>query len=353
LFADDFETNSAVRWIVNSADGGFDSFAEFAYDYSQVFVPPAPGGSSTLGLRFRLNELTGAPRNAISASPLDLNLEGDYRLKFNLWINYNGPMFNGGAGSTLHATAGVGTTADHANLATSAISDGIWFGMSGDGGSTLAVGDCNAYVAIDLLNDDSGVYAAGTGAANSGIRNTPHPFFAVWGNIPAPAAQLANHPGQTGISGPGNLGVSWHTVVVTKATNAVTLAIDGVVVATVPAETAVLATNVFVGLQDLFPGAAGVPEMAFGLVDNLRIETFTAAPAAPITITSINLVGANVEITFTGPVAAASSFKLTSASSVDGTYAEDNSATVEDLGAGSYKSTTPVNGAVRFYRIKF
>jgi hypothetical protein len=124
-------------------------------------------------------------------------------------------------------------------------------------------------------------------------------------------------------------------------------------VATVPAESAVLSTNVFVGLQDLFPGAAGVPEMAFGLVDNLRIETFAAAPAAPITITSINLVGANVEITFTGPVAAASSFKLTSASSVDGTYAEDNSATVEDLGAGSYKATTPVNGAVRFYRIKF
>jgi hypothetical protein len=163
----------------------------------------------------------------------------------------------------------------------------------------------------------------------------------MWGNIPAPAAQLASHPGQTGISGPGNLGVSWHTVVVTKATNAVTLAIDGIVVATVPSETAVLSTNVFVGLQDLFPGAAGVPEMAFGLVDNLRVETFAAAPAAPITITGINVTGGNVEITFTGPDTAASAFK------------HDNSAAIESLGVGSFRATTALNGVARFYRIRF
>jgi hypothetical protein len=78
-----------------------------------------------------------------------------------MWINYNGPMFDGGSGSTMHLTAGVGTLPDHANLATSAVSDGIWFGASGDGGSTLAVGDVDAYAATTLFNDDAGVYAAG------------------------------------------------------------------------------------------------------------------------------------------------------------------------------------------------
>ena len=36
---------------------------------------------------------------AISVSPADLNLTGDYRLKFKGWINYNGPLFDGGSGS--------------------------------------------------------------------------------------------------------------------------------------------------------------------------------------------------------------------------------------------------------------
>jgi hypothetical protein len=94
--------------------------------------------------------------------------------------------------------------------------------------------------------------------------------------------------------------------------------------------------------------------MAFGLVDNLRVETFAAAPLAPITITSIKLVGGNVEITFTGPASAAvSAFKLTSAGTVNGTYNDDNSATLESLGAGSFKATAALNGSAQFYRIKF
>ncbi len=348
LFADDFETNSAVRWLVNSADGGADSAADFGYDYSQLYVPSAPGGSSTKGLRFRLNEASGA-LNAVSASPLGLNLPGDYRLRFNMWINYNGPMFDGGSGSTMHLTAGVGTLPDHANLATSAVSDGIWFGASGDGGSTLAVGDVDAYAATTLFNDDSGVYAAGTGAANGGIRRTTHPYYALWGNIPAPAAQLANYPSQTGTSGSGNLGVSWHTIVITKATNAVTWVIDGIRIATVPADSTPLSTNVFVGFQDLFPGLSGTPAMSFVLVDNLRVETYLSGP---IIVTDIKIVGSNVEITFTGPAeVSASAFKLQSAATVGGAYSDDNSAVVTPLGSGTFKATT-APGANHFYRIK-
>lgn len=347
LFSDTFETDSSANWVTNSNDGFFDSAADFAYDYSQLFVPPVPGGSTTKGLRFRLNEQTGAQRNAVSASPLNLNLPNDYRLKFKAWINYNGPMLDGGVGSTMHLTTGVGTTPDHANWAFYGASDGVWFDCDGDGGSTFAAGDLNAYVAATLEDDLSGVYAAGT---NDNPRSTGNSYYSLWGNLPAPAAQLANFPGQTGVSQPGNMGEAWHTFVITKATNAVTLVIDGIPIATVPADATPLSTNVFVGFEDLFAGASDNPAMSFVLIENLRVETYVSAP---ILIGGIKISGATVEVNFTGPTTAApSDFKLQSSGTVNGAYADDNSAVITSLGAGSFKATTAVNGSSRFYRIK-
>ncbi|MEO5803942.1 MAG: hypothetical protein ABIR24_10455, partial [Verrucomicrobiota bacterium] len=169
-------------------------------------------------------------RNAISISPLGLNLTGDYRLKFNMWINYNGPMLDGGAGSTFHMNAGVGTTADHANLDNFGTPDGIWFSVDGDGGSTFVAGDANAYIGSDLQADESGVYAA----TNALPRSTTTTFYSLWGNIPAPATQLANYPSQSGTSQSGNMGVAWHSVVITKVADSVTWVIDGITIATVP-----------------------------------------------------------------------------------------------------------------------
>ncbi|HXJ74861.1 MAG TPA: hypothetical protein VNM37_18540, partial [Candidatus Dormibacteraeota bacterium] len=324
-----------------------DSHTDFAFDYSSLYVPPVPGGSSTKGLRFRLNELTGAVRNAVSASPQGVNLTGDYRMKFKGWINYNGPMFDGGAGSTMHMTAGAGTTPDHANWALYGASDGAWFDVDGDGGSTFAVGDTSAYVASTLQDDLSGVYAAGT---TDNPRATTHPYYSIWGNIPAPPAQLANFPSQTGTAQPGNMGESWHTFVVTKATNAVTWIIDGILVATVPADATPLGTNVFVGFEDLFNGASGNPAMSFVVIDNFRVETYVDAP---IIISRIARVGGNVEISFTGPNTTPGSFKLQSSSSVNTGYADDNTANIISVGTGSFKATTAASGSPSFYRIKY
>lgn len=347
LFSDNFETDSSVNWTTNSNDGFVDSAADFAFDYSQLFVPPVPGGTSTKGLRFRLNEQFG-PVNAVSASPAILNLPTDYRLKFKGWVNYNGPMLDGGSGSTMHLTAGVGTTPDHANAGFYSASDGIWFDCDGDGGSTFLVGDTSAYVASTLQGDLSGVYAAGT---NDNPRSTGNPYYSLWGSIPAPPAQLANFPTQTGISQPGNMGEAWHTFVITKATNAVSWVIDGIPVATVPADSTPLSTNVFVGFEDLFAGVlSGNPPMSFVLIENLRVETFVSAP---IIITNIRIVGANVEVTFSGPATAVpGDFKLQSASVVNGTYADDNSASITALGSGLFKAMTALNGPARFYRIR-
>jgi hypothetical protein len=347
LFSDNFDTDSSANWVTNANDFFADSGADFAYDYSQLFVPPVPGGTGTKGLRFRLNAISGAV-NAVSASPAVLNLPTDYRLKFKAWINYNGPMLDGGAGSTMHLTAGVGTTPDHANAAFYSASDGIWFDCDGDGGSTFAVGDTSAYIANTLQDDLSGVYAAGT---NDNPRSTGNAYYSLWGSISAPAAQLANFPTQTGVSQPGNMGEAWHTFVVTKATNAVSWVIDGIPIATIPADATPLSTNVFVGYADLFSGTlSSSPPMSVVLIENLRVETFVSAP---IVVTNIRIVGANVEVTFSGPTTAVpGDFKLQRSATVNGTYADDNSANIISVGSGLFKATTAQSGSAGFFRIK-
>jgi hypothetical protein len=256
-------------------------------------------------------------------------------------------MLDGGSGSTYHLSAGVGTTPDHANAAFFGASDGIWFDVDGDGGSTFAVGDANAYVATTLQGDDSGVYAAGT---TNNPRATTNPYYSIWGGLTAPAAQLANFPSQSGTQQAGNMGECWHTFVITKATNAVTWVIDGILIATVPADSTPLGTNVFIGYEDLFNGASGTPAMSFALVDNLRVETYVDAP---ITITAITRVGGNVEITFTASSSAVpGNFKLQSSANVTGGYADDNTAVISQLGSGLFKATTAIVGDNHFYRIK-
>jgi hypothetical protein len=91
--------------------------------------------------------------------------------------------------------------------------------------------------------------------------------------------------------------------------------------------------------------------MSFGLVDNLRVEAYSAAPPATPNITSIQIVGGNVQINFTGDAAdVASAFTLLSSDTVNGTYT-DAGATMGGT-AGLFQATVSLNGNTRFYRIK-
>ena len=141
-------------------------------------------------------------------------------------------------------------------------------------------------------------------------------------------------------------------VVITKAGDTVKWQIDGITICTVTNDLNGLSTNVFVGYQDKFASGSlsDKPELSFGLVDNLKVETFISAV---IQVTSIQIVGANVEITFTGPAEkVAADFKLQSATTVTGTYNDDNSATPGNLGSGLFKFTTALSGGSSYYKIK-
>jgi hypothetical protein len=355
IFADNFDTDSSGLWAVNSFDGLANSSATFAEDYSVTgYVPPSKPSGTTKGLVFRCNLAASLARNAISASPTGLNLSGDYRLRFKAWNNYNGPMFQGGSGSTYHLTGGVGTTGDHAQFSFGS-ADGIWFDMGGDGASTQVIGDTSAYAGTQVLTAEYGVYAA-PGAVDTvdRPRSATNPYYSIWGGIQAPAAQVTAYSQQAGISDVGAMGASWHTFVVGHETNTVYWMIDGILIAAVPDSFAALGPNVFVGWADNFVnGATSFPNpaaMSFGIIDDLRVETIAATP---ITITGIQIVGGNVEVTFTGPVGnVATNFKLQSSATVTGLFTDDNAATLTDLGPGLFKATTATSGSNHFYKIK-
>lgn len=355
IFADNFDTDSSGLWTVNAFDGLANSSATFAEDYSITgYVPPSKPGGTTKGLVFRANLVASLPRNAISASPTGLNLSGDYRMRFKAWNNYNGPMFQGGSGSTYHLSGGVGTTGDHAQGFFGS-ADGIWFDMGGDGASTQLIGDTSAYAGPQVLTAEYGVYAApGTVDTVDRPRSATNPYYSIWGGIQAPAAQVTAYSQQAGTSDIGAMGASWHTFVVGYETNTVYWVIDGILIATVPDSYAPLGPNIFVGWADNFNNSAtsfpNPAAMSFGIIDDLRVETI---PGTPITITGIQIVGGNVEVTFTGPTAnVAADFKLQSAGTVTGIYTDDNTATPSDLGSGVFKFTTALGGSSSFYKIK-
>jgi len=356
IFADNFDTDSSAQWTVNAHDGN-NASATFAEDYSTTgYVPPYKPGATTKGLVFRANLAASLDRNAISASPTGLNVSGDFRMRFKAWNNYNGPLNGGGSGSTYHLAAGVGTTGDHAQFQFGS-ADGIWFEMNGDGASTQLIGDTSAYAGPVVLPAEYEVYAApGTVDAVDRPRSSSNPYYSIWGGIQAPEEQVAQYSQQAGTSVVGSFGASWHTVVIGYETNTVYWMIDGILIASVPDSYSPLGPNVFVGWVDNFINTAtsfpNPAQMSFGIIDDLRIETVAAAPVT-ITITDIQIVGGNVEVTFTGPAAnAAADFKLQSATTVDGTYTDDNSATLSDVGPGSFKATTAVGAGNRFFKIK-
>ena len=76
------------------------------------------------------------------------------------------------------------------------------------------------------------------------------------------------------------------------------------------------------------------------------------ATVTGIFITSIHEDGSTVTISFSGAAGdPASAFYLQSCATVNGSYADENTAIITGSN-GSFQAVTSVNGAARFYRIR-
>ena len=300
LFSDNFDVDSTANWsffsnkagdTASQADGG--SAADFFFDYSTVGIASANGsGGTTRGLRMQtaIAGTTGAAlQNGMSVSPLNLNVTGDYTLKFDAWLNYNGPAPAGGSGSTHLTLAGIGVTGT-ALVAPVPGLTGTAFGTTGDGGSTI---DWRAYNGSSAVLDPAlnpGTYAAGNVSGSSGSYNNTDPYYTnLFAGSAIPAAQSALAPAtQIGASAAGTTAFGWHQWEVNRTGSVVTWKVDGNLIATV-SNGATGGNSFFLGQSDINTGLSTDPNSVlfqFGLVDNVVV--YDAVPE-PATMTVLGL----------------------------------------------------------------
>jgi len=274
MWRDDFDTNSAANWIMNRSSS--DCRVAFNYDYSANGIPSAPNSTNntTRGVKLEANVSLGVVA-AISLSPVGQSFGGDYRLRFDLWMNQNGPFPAGGNGSTQHGTAGMGTAGNKVQWTGSgSTADGCWFAVDGEGQasdtSTTAMNDFGAFSGTNYYAAASGVYAAGTASNSRGNGNS---YYA--GTFPggqtAPAVQQSTYSQQTGALAAGTIGFAWRDVIINKSGGTVEWSIDGLKIATITGAT-FASSNIFIGLWDSFASLSDNTNLSFAVFDNVRVE---------------------------------------------------------------------------------
>lgn len=273
VYGDNFDGNTAANWRTNFSSA--DTRVTFNYNYAPDGIPSAPNstGGTTRGVKFEANLVNGAVA-AINISPVGQSFGGDYRLRFDMWINANGPFPAGGTGSTEHFTAGLGTAGNTVQWNTGS-ADGVWFATDGEGQATdtsTTLPDWRAYVGPTLQATTGGIYVGGT---ESNIRGNGHPYYASVfpGGQTAPALQQANYPQQTGALAVGTVGFAWRDVIISKTGNVVEWSVAGLKIASVT-NAPLTASNIFIGYWDSFTSLSDNSNLSFGLVDNVRVERF-------------------------------------------------------------------------------
>jgi hypothetical protein len=276
VWLDNFDANTAGNWVMNRSSS--DCRVAFNYDYAANGIASAPNSTNntTRGVKFEANVSLGTAA-AINISPVGQSFGGDYRLRFDLWMNQNGQFPLGGNGSTQHGTAGAGTAGNKVQWTGSgSTADGYWFAVDGEGqasdSSTTAMNDFGAFSGTTYHAAASGVYAAGT-ASNS--RGNGNAYYA--GTFPggqtAPASQQSGFSQQTGGLAAGTIGFAWRDIIINKTGNTVEWSIAGLKIATITGAS-FASSNIFIGLWDSFNSLSDNTNLSFAVFDNVRVERF-------------------------------------------------------------------------------
>jgi Calx-beta domain len=287
VFTEDFETDHSLdgTYVTNVVGGA--NLANLFFDYSTAGIPAAPNssGGSTHGLKMNANldSTVQVFPSGVSVSPIGFSITENFEMRFDMWMNFNGPMPGGGSGSTQVGGAGYGTAGTSAQVA--GVADSVFIGATVDGGSgadyrVYAPEHAGSYQdANHVIADDPSsplVYFCGSrnnsGGGNYYVTNFP--------GQPAPAAQLALYPQQTGTAANGTLSFKWHDVVLQKVANSISYLIDGVLIATADVTDAgtLGGANILFNHYDINTGASTDPNrtnLCFTLIDNVRITEYT------------------------------------------------------------------------------
>lgn len=270
IYSEDFNVDHSANWTVNDS-GLSDIGVNFSYDYgANLGIPAAPNGSGTTGLKMTANN-SGGVFSGFSVSPNGQSFSGSYRVSFDLWQNYVGPVGPGGSGTTQLSMFGIGSSGTSAAWAGSAGwatgANGVGFGVTLDGGSSVDFRAYSSAAATSYVEGDP-VYAAPG-------RNGSDPYYAVFGVNSAPTAQVTLFPGQTGTTDAGEIGFAWRRVDIDVAGGFAKWFVDGTLLATVDLSTVTLGGgNLFLGHGDTNAGSstdANDSILNVTLIDNLEV----------------------------------------------------------------------------------
>jgi hypothetical protein len=332
LFSDNFNENSSADWGVLfwSSNNIPDYTIDWAFDYSTLGIPPSPRSvGDTLGVRVAVNKTEGTPTGAAAVNlyPINETFSGDYALRFDLYLQY------GTAATTEHTLVGI----NHSGLITNRISrsdtttnssraaDGIWVAIENDGSANR---EWAAYTSTNA------------GSITHLITN----------RTAAAMSSLITSPPYTAAGSPGNLvssaTKSWADVELSQVGNVVTLRVNQAVVYRITNTFGFNSGTIMLGHNDQFDSIGSTD--TFAIFDNVRVVQLGSTTTD---ITGITVSGNNVLLDFEGS-GQASDFRIESTPTLSPTaWAEETAATVAPTASG-FRATVPVNGAMRFYRVR-
>ena len=295
LFSDDFDTDKSAQWnVLDAADSATSDFTiDWAFDYSKVNytlalagktttnsipkAPSTPTGGASKAVRLQVNTKDVlAERAAVNLYAKDKTFQGDYSLRFDMWLNYNGSQY-GGTGSTVFGIFGINHLATQVNWAAATplpSSDGVWFAVTGEAGAN---GDYRAYegdptaTPLRLLGADAGFLDRdGNGTTEF------EPFPGAGTNFPL-HLMFATPPFET----PGVPGKRWVKVEIRQIKHVLTWVMDGYVIAQRENLSSQQSGSIMIGLMDIF---TSIPEPAadnFVLFDNLQVLDLSNESSIP------------------------------------------------------------------------
>ncbi|MEO5803450.1 MAG: immunoglobulin domain-containing protein [Verrucomicrobiota bacterium] len=268
LFKDDFETNSSANWNLfwGAGNGMADYTVNWSFDYGTntyafngktYAIPPAPNSTNgtTRGVKFTVNDNdTNGWIAGVNIYPKNKSFSGNYVLKCDMWLNYPGAAGGAGStGSTEHGIFGIdhlGTQVNWASTNASA-SDGIWFGVDGEGGTTT---DYRTYV-----GNPAGNPLPTNGLATSDNASGIYPLL-----FPTNRFETIGAPGK-----------NWVVVEVIQTNNNLIWKLDGTAVAQRTNSSSFMNGNIMLGLMDTFSSIASPAKDSFVIFDNVRVENLS------------------------------------------------------------------------------
>jgi hypothetical protein len=275
LFQDEFETNSSAKWNLfwGSGNGIADYTVDWNFDYGAnpytingktYAIPPAPNSTNetTRGVKFTVNDNDANGWIAgVNIYPKNKSFSGNYVLKCDMWLNYPGAaggLGTGVSGSTEHAIFGINHLGTQSNWAATnaSSSDGIWFGVDGEGGTSL---DYRAY-----LGNVAGNPTILTTAGTSGLATFDNASGIYPSLFPASRFETAGSPGK-----------NWVAVEMIQTNHLVIWKLDGTIVAQRTNTSSFTNGTVMLGLMDTFSSIAAPAKDSFVIFDNVRVENLS------------------------------------------------------------------------------